>query len=371
MKAFFSTSLNEFRFFLGLLWDKAIAWLKKEDLPPRPVCSGIDEQALKKEYLDQKLDQVADNFVLYRIIGNDLYPRHQKGQSRKNLEFIIEHEPELENCEKRWVVNRIVDRQEEKRIIDLLEKHDQKFLHLPFDPEVYAHLGWAMETFPAKDFLNSQKYQKLPLELKMRALVQTYRHKNNYVMNNNGARNAALRQGRRIAKWVLPWDGNCFLTKSAWQEITSKILAYPYYKYFIVPMTRVQDNQDLLDPDFRPEPNQEPQIIFRFEAKEEFDQSFPYGRRPKVELLWRLGVPGPWQRWKKEPWDLPFPELGAEAGQFAFAGWVARLFSGNPELEENKQLSFFKRGPARIEAIISFLNWLDQEILRPDPNNER
>lgn len=189
-------------------------------------------------------------------------------------------------------------------------------------------------------------------------------------MNNNGARNAALRQGLLRAKWVLPWDGNCFLTHSAWNEIVSIVRSKPYFKYFIVPMTRVQNNQDLLNPDSRPEPTQEPQIIFRYDAKEEFDESFPYGRRPKVELLWRLGVLGPWIKWKKEPWDLPFPENSPEAGQFIFAGWVARLFSGNPELEENNQDNFFKRGPARIEPIMGTLDRLDQELLRQNLDND-
>lgn len=46
---------------------------------------------------------------LYRIIGNDLYPWHKKGQSRQDVAFVLKHETEIENCEKRWVVNRIVN----------------------------------------------------------------------------------------------------------------------------------------------------------------------------------------------------------------------------------------------------------------------
>ena len=66
-------------------------------------------------------------FTLYRVIGNDLWPRHRVGQSRENVSWILEHEPELPGCEKRWVVNRIVDPSEEEAI-----------LRLPVVPHRYA-----------------------------------------------------------------------------------------------------------------------------------------------------------------------------------------------------------------------------------------
>ena len=84
--------------------------------------------------------------------------------------------------------------------------------------------------------------------------------RNNYVINNNGARNAALRDGKDRAKWVLPWDGNCFVTASAWSEIVTSVRARPYMKYFTVPMARATDNEALLDPDYRPVPDSEPQV---------------------------------------------------------------------------------------------------------------
>ena len=44
-------------------------------------------------------------FLLIRIVGNDLEPRHRVGQSRDNLAFILEHEPPLPGCEKRSMRN--------------------------------------------------------------------------------------------------------------------------------------------------------------------------------------------------------------------------------------------------------------------------
>ena len=45
------------------------------DPPPRP-----DPETLRQEYRERGLDREADTFVLYRIVGNDLVPRHRKGQ---------------------------------------------------------------------------------------------------------------------------------------------------------------------------------------------------------------------------------------------------------------------------------------------------
>jgi hypothetical protein len=49
------------------------------------------------------------------------------------------------------------------------------------------------------------------------------RRKNIYAINNNGARNTTILLGRNLAKWVLPWDGNCFVTESAWESIVAAV----------------------------------------------------------------------------------------------------------------------------------------------------
>jgi hypothetical protein len=187
------------------------------------------------------------------------------------------------------------------------------------------------------------------------------RYKNNYVMNNNGARNTALEDGRSRAQWVLPWDGNCFVTHDGWQEITEIISTNPDMPYHIVPMARLTNNEELLKGGFRPEAKEEPQIIFHKDSKERFNGEFFYGRRPKVELFWRLGVPGPWDEWRREPWDLDFPAFSSDAGCFSTGGWVARLSSGQAHQEVSKgEEAFQSRGLARIEAISSMLERLDE-----------
>src|SRR5690606_31092674 len=102
-----------------------------------------DEDALRRAWSANPLAITPDSFALYRIIGNDLEPRHRSGQSRDNLRFILENELPLEACEKRWVVNRIADAREEARILALLADHGQEALHLPFIAADYARAGWA------------------------------------------------------------------------------------------------------------------------------------------------------------------------------------------------------------------------------------
>jgi hypothetical protein len=179
-------------------------------------------------------------------------------------------------------------------------------------------------------------------------------------MNNNGARNAALANGRSIAKWVLPWDGNCFLTSEAWDDIVEAVRSRPYLKYFTVPMARILENDELLSPAPVVSPNEEPQLAFRRDAREQFNPDARYGRCPKVELLCRLAVPGPWHGWCRGPWDIVPAQTSPEAGHVGQAGWVARLASGQPEQEVNAGT----RWRRRVEAIWECIDSVDEQLAR-------
>lgn len=332
----------------------------KRDPPPLSTPVVADVAALKAEYLAKGLDRSADTFVLYRILGNDLPPRHEVGQTLGNLRFILENEPDLPDCEKRWVVNRIADAEQEQALIRLLEEKKQPFIHIPFDLDEYRKREWDLERFPQPTFFLNGRYSDMQGHEQLRAEAHARRHKNNYVMNNNGARNAALRDGRHRAKWILPWDGNCFLTSAAWAEVRRCVTEAPHFKYFTVPMFRAPDNALLLKRNFRPDAGDEPQLLFRVDASEEFDEDYHYGRRPKVELFWRLGIPGVWDGWRLDSWDLPRPERATEAGDFSSAGWVARLHSGRDDLEGNSKSVMTQRSEARSAAIISMIDDLDR-----------
>lgn len=303
-----------------------------------------------------------DTFALYRIIGNELPPRHGQGQNLRSLEFQLAHEPDLPGCEKTWVLNRIVDPAMEQALIERLEKAGRRWLRIPFDSDEYARIGWDHEGLPSRDFLDSRAFRRLSAEQQASARLRVYRHKNNYVMNNNGARNFAIADGRTRARWILPWDGNCFLNPHAWHHLREAVAEYPGARYVVVPMQRLQNNTDALAIDHPREAEEEPQIAFHRNAREQFDEAHPYGRWPKAELLCRLGVPGRWDYWARKPWDLPVPDYAQEAGRYVEAGWVLRLCSGEQSLEGSAYRDGVNRGLKRAEAIQAFIDGVDAEM---------
>ncbi|MGD6833883.1 hypothetical protein ACQCT5_17050 [Sutcliffiella halmapala] len=303
----------------------------------------------KKKNRIHKKNPPSQSFILYRILGNDLFPRHKTGQTLQNLKFILENEPKLVNCEKKWVVNRIFQDEIQLSITELLEKHKQKYIIIPFNKDEY------MKIENDDEIISNQK--NLSQTQEKRLLTAKYRHKINYVMNVNGARNVALKDGKKNAQWILPWDGNCFIKLSAWENIYKSVNNSYHNKYFVVPMARVTSNEELFK-NIKPKAVDEPQIIFRKDSNEEFNEEFYYGRRDKVELLWRLGVPGNWNRWKDDPWDRNRLPLSKESRQFDKAGWVARLSSGRRVLEKDSK----KREVARLEAVINTIEYLDKIV---------
>lgn len=329
--------------------------------PPQRIQPEIDVAALRAEHESRGLAREPDRFLLYRIIGNDLPPRHAKGSARANLQFILKHEPPLTDCEKRWLINRIVDPAEERATIALLDRHGQSYLRIPFDLGEYAAIGWDLDGFPGRGALLGLAMQGVKAH-QPRYLTQACIAKNNYVMNNNGARNAALQAGRVAAKWVLPWDGNCFLTAAAWTELRGAVLAQPYAKYFVVPMARIPSNRALLDPAFHPAAADEPQILFRRDAALMFDPAFAYGMSSKAELLLRLGVPGPWNEWSVGKTRQGDPAALPDRNSFLYAGWVARLESGRRRLEVGEDAPR-QRKRARDAGIVATLAALDRRVM--------
>lgn len=305
------------------------------------------------------VDAKPDTFALCRVIGNDLVPRHRAGQSLQNVAFILEHEPELKDCTKLWILNRIVDPKNEAELIALLERHNQKYERIAFDPAELQSIGYDFSTFDDPMIFANGMVDGLDDDTRGKMVTQAYRARNNYVMNNNGARNQALEFCLKHAKWALPFDGNCFFTNSAWEVLRKDITSQRDKRYFCVPMARMQDNEELLRDASTPEAVEEPQMAFRCDAPLRFDEAHHYGRRPKVELFLHLGIPGIWQNFPVEEFDLPPRKVSAEGHRVGHAGWVARLFSGQAQLEHKGVQTLKNRGLARNEAICATLDMLE------------
>ncbi|KAG2185591.1 hypothetical protein INT44_002384 [Umbelopsis vinacea] len=313
---------------------------------------------------------VRDQILLYRIIGNDLPPRHKEGQTLSNLAFILQHEQSFPNTRKIFLLNRIVDPVNEAAIIRLLDEYKMEYIRAPFHEEDYVKMDFRLEDFPEKDFLHSDDYMHFSKVAKLRTLDYTYHDKNLYAMNNNGGRNTALRHAKSISntRWIMPFDGNCFLSVNSFQEIRSQLERYGHNtKYFVVPMTRLLNNSVLLDGmDEKPKTPEEPQLIFRYDSDEEYNPNMRYGRRSKLELLWRVGALENRRSLNRPvvPWEAEERPYSKDKGNFKTVGWVFRLFSGNPQQEENKKEATSIRAFNRLLAIQNYLDALDEKLAR-------
>jgi hypothetical protein len=303
--------------------------------------------------------------ILTRILGNALPPLHSRDQTLTNTRFILANESAWDNCQKTWILNRILDSEEKAALVDLLREHKQQFVDLPFEADVYRQIGFDYEHLPVPDFLSSQRAVTLSERDRKIAYCACLHEKNRYLMNNNGARNAALFAGRRKAHWCLPWDGNCYLTDDGYAALMEAFQRCEFEKYVIVPMHRCENNAAILEPGFDPCPLEEPQIAFRSDTTEEFDESCVYGFKSKVELLRRLGVPGKWDALPAlYPWSDVYEPSGKESHQYLWGSYVLRL-AADPS---SVVLSYTARGETRETTIVEFIKEADYKFRYGDVN---
>ncbi|GAA6064327.1 hypothetical protein JCM10212_004566 [Sporobolomyces blumeae] len=483
-----------------------------------PSVEFRDHQALPPA-IEHSAAPERDTLVLYRILGNDLPPRHSPGQTLRNLRFLLQHESDFSilpplgphgvhhadqygsgtkarqahtqtgglRVDKYFVLNRIAEPDMVSAIIGLLHLYsvpDSRILVIPFDWNEYQRreyrwdggvdraLGWGIGAEPVykptfgqdkwravtpeeaveqgvqrmADLLEEAdsdeakalqaKHRKSQTLARLRALDFTYHEKNLYAMNNNGGRNFALQHGRKLpnARWILPLDGNSFFTPAAMYSIVKTLSiageGEAASRYVVIPMARLLDNNDVrknntvalvpLDgveegtsaaveselhhrPKAAPDTPEEPQVGFRYDSTESFQEAMRYGRRSKLELLWRLGaIPYsraldrrtlPWEvtdrahitadTWgsipglesehtKDSPIHHPHGEYdkemtpNPERGPLSYvkAGWVYRLFSGHKSQEEHSNEAVTLRNMNRIRGIVAFLERLDEKVAR-------
>ncbi len=277
------------------------------------------------------------HFDLWRILGNDLPPRHASDQTIKNVEFILKHEDDFGMTNKRWCLNRIVDKAKEESLLKLLE--GQEITTIPFVCEQFEECPTALE-------------------------------KMQYITNVNEARNLCIALSiEEGADVILPMDGGMFFRTDGWMQFRLAAEENPEDGYFAFPTWRVKDEESLLagdPPQLRCEYRfgkeiavglTELQLAFTPYADKRFNPELMYGKADKVELLYRLGLLGLWDRWE--------PELRAEVckdpsefyGEVKKVGFVSRLPSGNAEADHNNQL----RGAMRAAGIYTLLSEVENK----------
>ena len=295
--------------------------------------------------------------IVYRIIGNALPPRHDAEETFRNLDFILAREPELPGCEKRWLLNGFVDRRLEERCIARIEASGQAYERIPFDPAPYATAFYDASGMPAEyNPMGPHGHEPRPAL----AVEWILRHKSLALINLNAARNRAIELGRREARWVLPLDGWSFITLPAWTAFRQAVRRHHEALYVMLPLARLSDNSLLETPERLPAPDDEPQIAFRNDAPDRFDERRRYGNQNKVDLLRRLEFPGPWGRWVLAVWDTMAPLPVEAPGRFVIASCIYRLSSGAPsEVEESADT----RHLARFQGVARLVSRIDRDLL--------
>ncbi|KAG7400653.1 hypothetical protein PHYBOEH_004920 [Phytophthora boehmeriae] len=235
--------------------------------------------------------------MLIRAIGNALPPRHDPSRALQNLRFILRYEDLRDDqVGTHWVLNRLTDSDVAQQFRDLLMEFGAAFTELPLELDQYAKAPFHVVLEDEGMNRVHHKNKKLDQWSKTQNTNAIYGSKNRYALGINVARNAMLDIARESgAKWLLPWDQACFLTREAWHQIKRDLdEASPDHKYFVSFMHRLTEENDIIfSPDFKPNPWEEPQIIFRNDSMERFDEQLRYGQRDKAALLVRLQVPGP------------------------------------------------------------------------------
>lgn len=280
---------------------------------------------------------VVRRVILYRILGNDIPLRHGAQQTADALAFILEREPVLPGCEKRFLLNRIVDSNTHARLIAAIAQTGLRWDSIPFVADDYRRID----------------------SLAAKAL---------YLTNQNAARNRCIDLGLVDSDTVMPFDGQTFFSEQGWRALGNALAADVEACYVAVPMFRLFDNALASDAWARPlieddaHIRTEPQIVIRGGHDVRFNPHLAYGQANKVELLMRLGVPGPWDAWSGALAESIRANVriapSRSFGRVRNAGFVFRLASGNPLADRDKAL----RAQARLAGLHSFVRSVDAAV---------
>lgn len=307
------------------------------------------ELILRWNYLYGGAWERSEHAVLTRIVGNDLPGHHEPDEALRSLRTILAEEPRFRSLRREWIVNRIVDDSMRARIITVLEEAGEQFIVIPFSADEYRRVSLLDDGAPDVE-------QSLSNEESIRLANHRSRYRSVYVFNCNGARNSAIDLAMGRASWSLPWDGACLLTPTAWEQIEEGLRDRPCVPVAVVPMARRENLEDLRD-GVSTHARDEPQVIVRTDAGIRFDPGRPYGRRSKVELLRRVGVPGPWDTWLDDPWEVPMPPKGNPVLHQSL-GRVERL----PSNVRGGIVSRAMRARDRNVAIAEFIESVDRSV---------
>lgn len=249
-------------------------------------------------------------YALVRILGNELPPRDKNGNRLNSLNFILINEPDFDNCSKFWILNTIHDHILKNNIIALLENFNQNYIEFPFERKNYLK-------------------------------ATTIDEKIRWAVNINAARNFGLNMFLDKYKFTFLFDGDCFFTEFLWRKTISDIKEDgESKKYYGVPGVRIVDKIPYNYHEMR---SWEPSLVFRNDADLKFNESIPFSKNDRIELLIKIGY--------------VFQGSHAELQNSICknVGKLLHISFGNEDIEENLQ----KRIEAREKSLEKLLYHID------------
>lgn len=238
-------------------------------------------------------------YGIYRIIGNENPPRDIPGRRLEILKLILDSEPEFEDTEKWYILNRIYDSEYFNAVQDLL-------LSRGLLGRVYVITA---------DPYQVNKIRDWPKRVRVAVGI-------------NDARNTAIRHGKSRHDTVIVLDGDCCFDRTGWQRFTTVADENPNKAYLSIPHVTVSDSEYVNGFNLPAHHFMEPMIAFRKHSINVFDACIPFGCEDKLDLLYRLGH-------DRTPLS---GHCKIEGLKTVLAGYVCHLRTGDPTVAVNLEL---------------------------------
>jgi glycosyltransferase involved in cell wall biosynthesis len=269
--------------------------------------------------------------IIIRILGNDLEQIHGEDQTYENLKFTLENESDFIDTDKLFVLNKIVDANKKKIIIDLLEEKQVKYIDIPFIASELPELEHEdliinlIDKYTQTGELSYKEFEKLSLLLN---------NINKFFIDINTCRNYCILQGKlnNLYEWIFVLDSNSFFIDSMYYDIVNNISDGT--QYITIPQIRLKacglTNDDIYKIiDVNQYEKFEHQLCFHRTSSYTFNETLQYGNMNKAEFLDALHVYGPWRKWK--------PKFDIKKRKFNNVKWqtLSSVIRLHPNLETN------------------------------------
>jgi hypothetical protein len=288
--------------------------------------------------------------ILYRILADNLPGVGTDSVTLSELRFILEHEKEYPNLQKRWLLNRITDSHHRQQIIELLEQHNQIWTEIPFEDEAYSQCWTDIGAVPNERHPWSPIFSQQSKRDQSEVLDYVGRSKSLYLLNGNSACNHALTEGWNDAPWVFAWAGCCYLTGAAWQVILP-LLDLPNLTYISIPTAFVSDERELLQSDdVPPLLNGMPLLGLARQPSPLYGETRRLTTGSETDLISRLGLIGTWSGGLGQPctWEGFETTPRGDRAQMVQAGWAYRLGS-SPSIQIHERQDAIRTYARKID----------------------